>query len=314
MKVIIILTSYMLFFNNIFCYTLNNNVLISNDTEDLKQQAAIILDWAKIFDGHPDTENTNIWQLIEYTDTFLPWRRPEYKLDLANLFPESIKRLLHQKYSYRRGPNCFNFALYASGILPGLRYVDAYTNSNDSEFNFWLNSPLCNRVSPANRKSGDIIVIMEPVNNNQLAFIHSAIYLSDEIAVQKTSIDTSAKYEVIQLKKLLDKYDNGKRFVEYHKCTSIEDFINQYITSDKLCNLMQNIDDIEIEISDEAVYGRNISSRRKLELKNALANLNNKILNQYFASEAFDEYHDFILNSILHRIPGLLKQIDYASN
>ena len=90
-----------------------------------------------------------------------------------------VPTLVAEKQSYlpkHHGPNCFNGALVASGIMFNLRYTPA------AEMSFWMSSPLCKeRKIKEERQPGDVIVIRSKKQNE----IHGFVHISENLSFSK---------------------------------------------------------------------------------------------------------------------------------
>jgi hypothetical protein len=57
------------------------------------------------------------------------------------------------KFAALNGPNCWDGALLAAGLVSGVRHVDY------DEFSAWLSSPLCEEVEEKSARAGDIVAL-----------------------------------------------------------------------------------------------------------------------------------------------------------
>lgn len=86
------------------------------------------------------------------------------------------------------GPNCYNSALFLSGLLPSKRY------SGPEEVEFWLNSQFCHQLSPEDvLEPGDIQVVRyNGVSSNvPTNILHTMTYLAKDLLFSKNGKDDS---------------------------------------------------------------------------------------------------------------------------
>lgn len=102
-----------------------------------------------------------------------------------------IERLLNFKVTHH-GPNCWNSALVASGVLSRIRFTSA------AEFQFLIESPACQKIAPGTQAPGDIQVYRRtlPGLKNRDREVHANIWLDERSTFNKKTDFATAPYEV----------------------------------------------------------------------------------------------------------------------
>lgn len=103
---------------------------------------------------------------------------------------ERMHFLLDQKKPAVRGPNCWNSALYISGIAPGVYY-------SENEIEFWMYSPLCQVAEKP--QTGDVVnvLVLNELLKSWVESTHAYIYLDSERGLTKNGPEINADYEVM---------------------------------------------------------------------------------------------------------------------
>lgn len=118
------------------------------------------------------------------------------------------------KFTALSGPNCWNSALYAAGLVSGIRHVDY------DEFTAWLESPLCAEVPESGAESGDIVALRRVSQGGRLvdfpysAEVHGYLLLSSSIAFTKNGTAKSEGYQFQDISSLHAKYERLNK----HEC------------------------------------------------------------------------------------------------
>lgn len=115
-------------------------------------------------------------------------------LDVKESLPKNIISLItNQTTEY--GPNCFNFAMYASGLTSTIGHA------TDVDIVNAIAGAKCEKIEPLLAASGDIGVIDafgEPT--------HAFVYLSPKIVLEKERQDAAGLYRVVTLRQSEDPY------------------------------------------------------------------------------------------------------------
>ncbi|KYG60977.1 hypothetical protein AZI86_18870 [Bdellovibrio bacteriovorus] len=102
-----------------------------------------------------------------------------------------IQFLLSTKITHH-GPNCWNSALFASGVLAHFRFTSA------KEFKHLIDSPLCLKVPAGQQQPGDIQVYRRtmPDISDEDREVHANVWLNDQLTFNKKTDFSTAAYEV----------------------------------------------------------------------------------------------------------------------
>jgi hypothetical protein len=117
---------------------------------------------------------------------------------------------------YGTGPNCWNFALKANGLNFSLR------GAEPEEFQFFLDSPLCQRVE-SRPQAGDIGSFAEISKEGTVVSQHGFIYLTDKWALSKNGANVLSHYQVLPIEKLkqVRAYTPPGYVIQTYRCISI---------------------------------------------------------------------------------------------
>ncbi|HNT97782.1 MAG TPA: hypothetical protein PKK31_05915 [Elusimicrobiales bacterium] len=108
------------------------------------------------------------------------------ELRLEDAAPDFVA-LRHGTRAGRWGPNCWNAALVASGILAAPRFT------SPEEMTFWMASPYCRALGAGETPlPGDIIA----VRDRDGAEVHGFIHLTEELSFSKNYLTAAAPYEL----------------------------------------------------------------------------------------------------------------------
>lgn len=104
----------------------------------------------------------------------------------ADSAPEIVRRLDGAR-PRRWGPNCWNAALAATGVLPELGF------SPPAEMTFWTASPLCRRLDDGEAaQAGDVAAIRDASG----AELHGYVFVTQSLAFSKNQVDPRSAYEL----------------------------------------------------------------------------------------------------------------------
>ncbi len=105
--------------------------------------------------------------------------------ELTRHIPQVFKDKIYRKLSLN-GPNCYNATLISAGFLR----QDQIRHSDITEIKFYLDT-YCEEVSIEDRQYGDIVTVSDSIS----PIIHTAFYLSDDIAFTKLGPSRSNFFE-----------------------------------------------------------------------------------------------------------------------
>lgn len=102
-----------------------------------------------------------------------------------------VSRLLGFTVTHH-GPNCWNSALVAAGVLKHIRFT------SPEEFRFLVESPLCQKIPSGQQRSGDIQVYRRtlPGLSGAMLEVHANLWLNAEEAFNKMTDFSTAPYEL----------------------------------------------------------------------------------------------------------------------
>lgn len=102
-----------------------------------------------------------------------------------------IQFLLSTKITHH-GPNCWNSALVASGVLAHFRFTSG------KEFRYLVDSPLCQKIPAGEQQPGDIQVYRRtmPDISAEDREVHANIWLDEKRAFNKKTDFSTAPYEI----------------------------------------------------------------------------------------------------------------------
>ncbi len=109
------------------------------------------------------------------------------------VFEESLSAMLRRSSPDFDGPNCFNTALLATGVLPidDVRYVDW------EEFEFYLQHAF--HLVNGKPERGDLVVYAASSERD-----HAAVYLGDGQVLHKKDFNSSYEYRVVGIEEVFD--------------------------------------------------------------------------------------------------------------
>jgi hypothetical protein len=167
-------------------------------SEELKIPIAPEQKYEALFSGNKDNgfylhaDNCDLLKKIRAD--FARWSKIDIGVaacepDLYGFFKMNITAVTPKPFFTQRGlipvgtgPNCFNFALVASGVLPYQR------SSTDEELNYHLTSAECTPVLPSELQVGDIIRLWD----EQDRVVHAYVYLNSVFGFTK---DGASNYQ-----------------------------------------------------------------------------------------------------------------------
>ncbi len=176
-------------------------------------------------------------------------------IDLHAVTPDIVNER-YGTFAREHGPNCFNTALTASGVLSHLRHTDA------NELEFWLTSPLCRTVTRSELRPGDIISIRDDRGGH----VHSFNYISENLSFTKDGYELQQNYTIRKTADVLSSY-HTPAFCrtgctdEYRRCTSIENYLRDHpLPDEELREQWAAVTQLECQGSDIAMGVSHLSS------------------------------------------------------
>jgi hypothetical protein len=132
---------------------------------------------------------------------------------IQNLIPKNIVNL-YNKQSLIDGPNCFNAALFAKGIIPTLGASD------ENELVYWIyHSGLCKETPQP--VPGAIVII---TNDDGEDDIHAYVRLSEDISFTKNGIDRLNEYEFTNDARIREIYSQTP-YEKYFICQGMDEYL-----------------------------------------------------------------------------------------
>lgn len=169
-------------------------------------------------------------------------------LDVDGVTPDIIRER-YSTFARENGPNCFNTALTAAGVLSHLRHTEA------NELEFWLTSPLCRTIPRNEVRPGDIISIRDQRGQH----VHSFNYISETLAFTKNGFELQQQYNIQKTADVLNAYHTPAYCQttctdEYRRCTSIEKYLEEHpFPEEEIRQQWETINQLECQGSDIAM-------------------------------------------------------------
>ncbi len=181
-------------------------------------------------------------------------------VDITEQVPDFVVKF-HDTHALYDGPNCYNFALVVSSILPGFR------NVSDDEAAFFIQSPLCQPVETP--QSGDIGIvkgISQNVPNGKM--VHGFVYISENLVLSKANYLRLSPYAIQTKDRMIEQlnaYDSYS--TSYYRCISRQEFLqkNEKNISKELRNLVKQFDDFECQYSQQFLNPSKLSDKMFLK-------------------------------------------------
>jgi hypothetical protein len=124
----------------------------------------------------------------------------KFILDVSNCVPAGIRNVLGKR-ALIGGPNCYNFALYASGVLDTLRAVNS--DEVDEQF-FTPNSSTCSEIKTLPQPGQIVSLERKTAYGNRK--IHAYFHLTDKYALTKNGPGTDSYWEISTLDQINAQY------------------------------------------------------------------------------------------------------------
>ncbi|MBF0315212.1 MAG: hypothetical protein HQK50_01230 [Oligoflexia bacterium] len=230
----------------------NSIVLYDSSCEKLERHFKAINKWRMLIEKAPSSD-----QFQCYCE-----RQDECHLRLSHSFPEGVIDHLGSTPACD-GPNCHNAAMAAGKIVPSKRYMTA------EEVSFWLNSPLCKRLSLKEKlQPGDILEIRSQYKERGSKEVHSFTYISDDLVYTKNGYSKRQSYVLESLDNVLSLYQvdkdcfSGKvtktscsEYVDRFRCEGLENYLQKQpqTLSPEVQMACTNLDHLECTIGTQAL-------------------------------------------------------------
>ncbi len=155
--------------------------------------------------------------------------------ELAKKFViEKRAKKIEGKKTVLSGPNCWNSALYMSGVNKGIHHTTG------EEFRFLIESPLCKRVESP--QLGDVIALRRVSKSGSIlrgalfSEVHAYTYLESDQVLSKNGTDADVAYEKTNLEEVFNFYQRADKrackisgiprehcnlIKEYYRCHSL---------------------------------------------------------------------------------------------
>ncbi|MGE3974846.1 MAG: hypothetical protein AB7F59_10005 [Bdellovibrionales bacterium] len=217
------------------------------------------------------------------------------------------------------GPNCWGTALALGGLTSAVRYATF------DEITFWMNSPLCQKILPADASTGDILIIREGFTEK-----HAALVITKDLIFEKQAFNSGTPFRFRELLRVTTEDYNVapechgtgplpqcKTHSLYFHCQSTGAFLekNRQQISENFLSFKKELDDLERKISDFAL-DENLTEDTVITLLReqlwSLQKKNEQHLQEYmknFSNTQKDENNLFVWESIYQRSRSLTEQL-----
>jgi hypothetical protein len=275
--------------------------IIAADCETIKKQIAAIQKWKEKF---PLEKNVN--QNINFENS-----TSGCSADITSILPKFALDW-HDKEGKNDGPNCWNTALYMSGVVDVVRYT------GEQEFSFWMNSPLCKELDQnAPVEAGDLLV-----ERGETGEQHVSVFISDELIFEKIGFEKQLQYQLTNTPNMTpETSEYGSKFCgkikgqhpkecnlgwyNSFRCQSMEEYIknNPGKELDELTYYDKTLGQIECNLQEQI---KNSSSTTLDTFSEEMLN----VIQNLATSESQKSADDFLWRSLKHRVDSLRSQIN----
>ncbi len=160
---------------------------------------------------------------------------------------------LHDRVFDNSGVNCYSAVMESLGYLNSPRYVSPY------EFNSFLNSPFCTKISPMERRTGDVLSF-KGNSHKSIYPVHGAVYLKENILFEKKGSNHDFPYQIGLLSDAKKIHLNDP---EYFRCKNKESVSETYGSINGFNDVLHTIEEIEscflksyfMDFKRENIYG-----------------------------------------------------------
>lgn len=244
----------------------------------------------------------------------------EQALDIRSFRMKGLTKKPMKRY---HGPNCWNSALYTSGLSHQVRFT------SNEEFHHLMESPYCETLETPEAGAIKVYRVDLPLVQGSQAVLHAAIWLDTELSFNKMTALSTSVYKFESHRDVDSKYgslspilnfpvvnqsgerlsvkchkQSCKNIITYKKCRELQD-IEEEIVREDFKEIYYKILKIERKISSHLFDARMIASSKKDKLLESLKLLEGERALLSGASELENwqvDYLKFILLSLREQL------------
>lgn len=192
------------------------------------------------------------------------------------------------------GPNCLNTVLVHQGMAQSYRYT------SNVEMQVILESPLCRRVTPAEKTTHTVGVVRDVGRFAQAGiYSHAYIYLGQGLAFEKIGQAVSAGQRLGPERQILDDYEAGVLTrIDYYNCEGHTNWLRDLSQDQRL--MLNSMNRFEEELSQ--LMARSLSTGVTRDLRTLAQQL------RKFGKNLRGD--DFLETLLLARLVSLSYQLD----
>jgi hypothetical protein len=236
---------------------------------------------------------------------------------IANYPPQFVEA----KPQYN-GPNCWNSALVARGVLPALRYT------SPQEMSFYMESPLCRELNDLEpRKSGDIVAIRSVYLRDKAVWIHEThgfVIVGDKDSFSKASALKMTAFQPSNLDDVLTSFRvpadvqcRGNSVVinsacpystSVYRCEKMDNFVKHSNLARPVTKALKLISSFEVALENKTMAGTDLTNQDRNLLHDGVL-----IAIDYArspAKQSMGANNKFVLAALQFRLGSILKQLD----
>jgi hypothetical protein len=261
--------------------------------------------------------------------------------DITDCLPNSVRDLVQIGTSKFDGPQCFNTAMVAAGLTPGLRTTGYFSASSGPEYEIdeVLSSPLCHRVNHDDRKTGDIGVLVlkqyvderqfprmkhdgkgnyVPQSNHALIYIGHGVTFSKANSTRNSSMGFSTVSEEAKLQRFFaaekecetdPTVENCTEGFEYYRCQTFKEFLSKGNFDEKFQRAASVVEDSEIAVGRMMASGKYMDDHEVETIRGNTILALNIIKDQKNKLGFFNGDQQVFLKILAFRISGLARQL-----
>lgn len=218
------------------------------------------------------------------------------------------------------GPNCWNSALYMSGVNKGIHHT------SEDEFRFILESPLCEKIDKS--EVGALVALRRVsakgniLKGARFSEVHGYTVLENEGVLSKNGTSVEVGYEKLTNSEVFEFYERGDKRAckitniprehcnltrEYYRCHSLETYLSHNPwPSEELRLLYMKVNDLELK-ADSIYLSQNLSEESTLikeRLQSEVDTLD-KELETLYSGASMSEKAQFLLDYLALRLESL---------
>lgn len=232
--------------------------------------------------------------------------------EITHCVPEHVRKY-QGLLSKNEGPNCWNFALVMSRLLPDLRYSTAV------EMQFYMESPLCRALEKDEpREPGDVVAIRKRHPGQGNEEVHGFIYVSEDLAYAKDGKSPTEPYGLMSTKEVFDKYPVTASKdcptcspPDFFRCQSFDEYLGQNKNlPTELLEKIGAMNNFERCFQREALTGQVLSDEAVesiLHISQSLLNYTKTAIHQDGALKGKDQR--FVIASLLLRLDAIAQNM-----